>query len=92
MIGNLLLQATDIQLGCFDDIEDLCLNIFLVDDIIPMAFIINETDDYLVIVRTTENGSEKISLLAKDSITRIDLCYIDDFEAPAEPKPDKMIN
>ena len=92
MIGDLLYNATEMQLGCFDTVEDLCLNIFLIDDIIPMAFIMNETDDYLVIARTAENGSEKISLLNKDSITRIDLCYMDDMlEMPAEPEIDKMV-
>ena len=94
-IGNSLLEQLDRQTGFDGDIEDICIMIYTENDYIPYCFIADENHQFLTVLRTMETGSEKLTLIAKHTIERIDIAYADDMAwltAPAEPEIDKMVN
>ena len=59
-------------------IEELPLNIIMENGVIyPLSFIVDESEDYLNIVFTTEKGHEHITILNKHKISSIELYYLD---------------
>lgn len=66
-------------------IDDVVVNIYLLDDMIyPLSFILDETDDLLIIVASEVDGYERAKIIPKDNISSIEIVYQQDLEPTTE--------
>lgn len=66
-------------------IDDVVVNIYLLDDMIyPLSFILDETDDLLIIVASELDGYERAKIIPKDNISSIEIVYQQDLEPTTE--------
>lgn len=82
MISDLLLENIDVGL------KDLCVSVDLGDVVYPLSFIREETDNYLVIDSTGDDGCERLVVVAKDKILSVNVVYQQDMFK--DKKEDKM--
>lgn len=61
-------------------LEDICFAVSTRDFDFPFSFYVGETDDFLMILVTDENGAEKIHIIVKSEIVFIKIMYLDDLE------------
>ena len=73
------------------DVREVPFNIFLknTNDILTLCFLEEETKDYIIVVETTDIGTEEIRIIPKENIEYISVFY--DFEEPNEDVSDRMI-
>lgn len=83
---GLALERQGIEL----DVREVPFNIFLknTNDVLTLCFIEEEKKDYLIVVETTNEGTEEIRIIPKENIEYISVFY--DFNAPDEVV-DRMI-
>ena len=66
-------------------IDDVVVNVYLLDDMIyPLSFILDETDDLLIIVASELDGYERAKIIPKDNISSIEIVYQQDLEPTTE--------
>lgn len=66
-------------------IDDVVVNVYLLDDMIyPLSFILDETDDLLIIVASELDGYERAKIIPKDNISSIEIVYRQDLEPTTE--------
>lgn len=66
-------------------IDDVVVNVYLLDDMIyPLSFILDETDDLLIIVVSELDGYERAKIIPKDNISSIEIVYQQDLEPTTE--------
>lgn len=66
-------------------IDDVIVNVYLLDDMIyPLSFILDETDDLLIIVASEVDGYERAKIIPKDNISSIEIVYQQDLEPTTE--------
>ena len=66
-------------------IDDVAVNVYLLDDMIyPLSFILDETDDLLIIVASELDGYERAKIIPKDNISSIEIVYQQDLEPTTE--------
>ena len=82
MISDLLKESIDVEL------KDLCVSVDLGDVVYPLSFIRWETDSYLVIDSTGDDGCERLVVVAKEKILSVNVVYQQDMFK--EKKEDKM--
>ena len=72
-------------------IDEIPFNIFLknTNDILTLCFLEEETEDYIIIVETTELGVEEIRIIPKENIEYVSIFY--DFKESTEEPVDRMI-
>lgn len=76
----------------FDDIEEVCVNVLLDNDILyNMCFIIDEDKDLLTFVATDSEGREKLKTVSKNHVVAVEICYLDELSVEEEDKMDKMV-
>lgn len=61
-------------------VDDLCFNISTGNFDLSFSFYAFETDEFLGVVVTDENGDEKLHVLVKNKIEFIQFVYQDDFD------------
>ena len=75
-------------------IDDVAVNVYLLDDMIyPLSFILDETDDLLIIVASELDGYERAKIIPKDNISSIEIVYQQDLqqiEIPTTENKDVM--
>lgn len=72
------------------DLEELPFDIYTTDGLcIPLAFYFSETDDYLIVFATQDDGREKLVSVAKAQISSWNVVYSDDIKALTEDDPEK---
>ena len=78
-------QGIELNLG------DVPFNIFLknTNDILTLCFLEEETENCIIVVETTDLGTEEIRIIPKDNIEYISIFY--DFEDVNEEVIDRMI-
>ncbi len=71
-------------------IDEIPINIFLKNtgDILTLCFIEKETENWLVVVETNNQGAEEIRVIPKENIEYISICY--DSDTLEEDNPDRM--
>lgn len=68
-----------------NSIDDVVVNVYLLDDMIyPLSFILDETDDLLIIVVSELDGYERAKIIPKDNISSIEIVYQQDLEPTTE--------
>lgn len=68
-----------------NSIDDVAVNVYLLDDMIyPVSFILDETDDLLIIVASELDGYERAKIIPKDNISSIEVVYQQDLEPTTE--------
>ena len=66
-------------------IDDVVVNVYLLDDMVyPLSFILDETDDLLIIVASELDGYERAKIIPKDNISSIEIVYQQDLEPTTE--------
>lgn len=75
-LSELLIEHTNQK-----NVNDICINILLKGNVLPFAFIREETDDCLVIDNTDENGFEKVVIVPKKNIITVSVVYQDEIDA-----------
>ena len=82
----LSVTAQHIQL----ELSEIPFNIFLKNcgDILTLCFLEYELDDCLIVVETTEKGTEEMKIIPKDNIEYVSIFY--DFDIIEEESEDKM--
>jgi len=75
-------------------IDDVVVNVYLLDDMVyPLSFILDETDDLLIIVVFELDGYERAKIIPKDNISSIEIVYQQDLqqiETPTTENKDVM--
>lgn len=76
----------------FSNPYDTALTIHTANFDYSLCFIERETEKYLDILVTMEDGREKLRIVSKKDIESVDILYQDDisFEKPGESNKDKM--
>lgn len=82
MYSDVLTESMDVEL------KDLCVSIDLGEVVYPLSFIRWETNNYLVIDSTGDDGCERLVVLNKEKILSVNVVYQQDMFK--EKKDDKM--
>ena len=72
------------------NLEELPFDIYTTDGAcFPLCFYFSETDDYLIVFATQDDGREKLVSVAKAKITSWNIVYHDDIQKLTEDDPEK---
>ena len=82
MLNEILTKEFDIPL------KDICISVDIGDMVYPLSFIRCETDEYLVIDSTGDDGCERLVIVNKDKILSVNVVYEQDMFP--KKKEDKM--
>ena len=77
MYEELLMQIAD-EFGI--EFSDLCFSVSTSDFDFPFSFFEFETDDFLGILVTDDNGAEKLHIIVKNNIIYLRLHYLDELQ------------
>ena len=63
------------------DIEGICIRVEMDALVYPLCFILEETDNELVVASTGDDGAERIVIINKAKIVSVNVVYQQDIDA-----------